>query len=270
MLTREFDAQPQVNDHGNLDENLLKELDESLDQKEAIGPPVQKQLAEITNKRWGQNLTPERVKMLKARYSTPGNCTNMIPIKVNSEIWKQLTSAKRKTDLQLSNLQETVRRVATAILQTADELLPQTKDDVAKNLAARSIDSVAMLGHTSHMISQLRREQIRPALKQEYASICTAEPTNAPLLFGDDLVKQLKEAKETNSITQNLAKDAMKKYSVGGGRNQYTAGRPFQSTSSYTGYQSNNRYNNYNNKPQSQPKRDFFWRGQRPYPRKKK
>ncbi|CAB3979740.1 Hypothetical predicted protein [Paramuricea clavata] len=217
LLTRESDAQPQVNDHGNLDENLLKELDESLDQKEAIGPPVQKQLAEIVNKRWGQSLTPERVKMLNERYSTPANCTNMTPIRVNSEIWKQLTSAKRKTDLQLSNLQETVRRVATAILQTADELLPQTKDDVAKNLAARSIDSVAMLGHMSHTISQLRREQIRPALKQEYASICTADPTNAPLLFGDDLVKQLKEAKETSSITQNLANDAMKKNYVKGG-----------------------------------------------------
>jgi hypothetical protein len=213
LLTREYDAQPKVNDHGELDENLLKELDESLDQKEAIGPPVQKQLAEIANKRWGQNLTPGRVKMLNERYSTPANCTNITPIKVNPEIWKQLTSAKRKTDLQLSNLQETVRRVATAILQTADELLPQNKDDVTKNLDARSIDSVAMLGHMSHMISQLRREQIRPALKQEYASICTADPTNTPLLFGDDLVKQLKEAKETSSITQNLANDAMKKNS---------------------------------------------------------
>ena len=89
LLTRESDAQPQVNDHGELDENLLKELDESLDQKEAIGPPV-KQLAEIANKRWGQNLTQERVKMLNERYSTPANCTNMTPIMVNPEIWKQL------------------------------------------------------------------------------------------------------------------------------------------------------------------------------------
>jgi hypothetical protein len=73
-----------------------------------------------------------------------------------------------------------------------------------------------MLGHMSHMISQLRREQIRPALKQEYASICTADHTNTPLLFGYDLVKQLKEAKETSSITQNLANDAMKKNYVRG------------------------------------------------------
>jgi hypothetical protein len=183
-----------------------------------------------------------------------------------------ITSAKRKTDLQLSNLQETVRRVATAILQTADELLPQNKDDVAKNLAARSIDSVAMLGHMSHMISQLRREQIRPALKQEYASICTADHTNTPLLFGYDLVKQLKEAKETSSITQNLANDAMKKNYVRGwgAKPIHCYSRPLQSTSSYTGHRSNNRCNNYNNKAQSQPKRDFFWRGQRPYTRKKK
>ena len=122
LLTKESDTQPQVNDHGDLDENLLKELDESLDQKEATGPPVQKQLAEIANKRWGQHLTPERVKMLNERYATPANCTNMTPIMVNPEIWKQLTSSKRKTDLQLSNLQESVRKVATAILQTADEL----------------------------------------------------------------------------------------------------------------------------------------------------
>lgn len=261
LLIRDSDAHPPVNDQGDIDESLLKELDESLDQNEVAGPPVQKQLAEIANKRWGQRLTPERVKMLNERYSTPANCTNMTPIRVNSEIWKQLTSSKRKTDLQLSNLQETARKIATAILQTADEFLPQNKSDVAKNLAARSIDSVAMLGHMNHMISQLRRELIRPVLKQEYASICTADASNSSLLFGDDLMKQLREAKEASSISQNLANDSKRNYGKSG-KNQNSASHTPQPTSSY---RFSNRYNN-----KTQPKRDFLWRGQKQYPHKKK
>lgn len=261
LLIRESEEHPQVNDHGDVDGSLLKELDESLDQNEATGPPVQTQLAEIANKRWGQNLNPERIKMLNERYSTPANCTNMTPIRVNPEIWKQLTSSKRKTDLQLSNLQETVRKVATAILQTADELLPQNKGEVAKNLATRSIDSVAMLGHMNYMISQIRRGQIRPVLRQEYASICTTDASNSPLLFGDDLMKQLKEAKETSSISQNLANDPKKSF-VKKGRNQSPASHTPQPTNPYrSGY----RYNN-----KTQPKKDFLWKGQKQYPHKKK
>ena len=119
-----------------------------------------------------------------------------------------------------------------------------------------------MLGHMNHMISQLRRGQIRPVLKQEYASICTANVPNSSLLFGDDLVKQLKEAKEASSISQNLAHDHKKNYVKSRKNHNFTSYSP-QTASSY---RPNNRYNN---KAQFQPKKDF-WKGQRQYPHKKK
>ena len=75
------------------------------------------------------------------------------------------------------------------------------------------------------MISQLR-------------ILSTADPaeTASSLLFGDDSVKQLKEAKEAISITHNLANDRIKKNYVKGARNQNAASHPPRSTSSYNGY----------------------------------
>jgi hypothetical protein len=103
-------------------------------------------------------------------------------------------------------------KVAFTILQTADQLLPQTKDQVNKDLALRVVDWIAMLGHVNGALSKLRRSQMRPARKTEFSSICNADITNAPLLFGPDLSKKLKEAKEANDIGRSLSNASRKKY----------------------------------------------------------
>lgn len=86
--------------------------------------------------------------------------------------------------------------MAISILQTGDELLPQTNGSLNKNFASRSVDALPMLGHANSELSRLRREQIRFALHPDYASICKADISNSPLLFGDDLPQNLKEARD--------------------------------------------------------------------------
>ena len=255
MLT-EHSKTLQVNDQEGpeTDDKLLKELVDSLDKNEATGPPIQQQLADIANRRWGKNLTTDKIKAHIDRYKRPENCPDIVPIRVNNEIWATLLPAKKSADFQLANIQQTIRKVAFIFLQTADELLPQTKGQANKDLATRVVDGIAMLGHVSCELSKLRRGQIRPALRPENSSICTADIGNGPLLFGSDLSKQLKEAKETNDIGQSLSSAPKKKYSAQRGK-QYDNKR--------YNYNSTNRYNR-------APKKDFFWKGQnKSYKRKK-
>ena len=68
-----------------------------------------------------------------------------------------------------------------------------------------------MLGHANAEISRLRREQIRFALRPEYSYICKADIPNGPLLFGEDLPKQLNEAKETNANGRSLTHPTKKR-----------------------------------------------------------
>ena len=108
-------------------------------------------------------------------------------------------------------MQQTLRKVAVTVLQTGDELLPKTNCETNKNLASRSVDALAMLGHANAELSRLRREQIQFALRPEFASISKADIPNWPLLFGDDLPKQLKEAKQLNTVGHRLTNPRKKR-----------------------------------------------------------
>ena len=64
------------------------------------------------------------------------------------------------------------------------------------------MESVAILGHASHELAARRLEQIRPALKQEFAALCSREIPQCGEIFGEDLPKQLRDARETSKINE--------------------------------------------------------------------
>ena len=69
------------------------------------------------------------------------------------------------------------------------------KTSVSKETLSYSIDAIALIGHAVGDLSRIRREQIKPALKPEFYSLCTsANESNAhsPLLFGTDLAKEIR------------------------------------------------------------------------------
>ena len=69
----------------------------------------------------------------------------------------------------------------------------------------QSVDIIALLGHVNNQLAQLRREQVKPALKQEYSTICsTEEPLTSDYLFGHDLAKQLRYTKESSKISYSV------------------------------------------------------------------
>ena len=68
-----------------------------------------------------------------------------------------------------------------------------------------SIDAIAPVGHVVSEISSIRREQLRPSLKREFQTICSNNvSSSSKLLFGDDLAKQIRDAKETSRIGQTV------------------------------------------------------------------
>ena len=144
-------------------------------------------------------------------------------------------------------MQQVVRKATFGTLQTTNVLLQNASGSTNSNLIIQSVDVVALLGHVNTQLAQFRREQIKPALKQEYSTICTAEvPLTSQYLFGDELAKQLRDAKESSKISQSVG---------------HSAQRP-----PYTGNHRSGHQERYN----KGPKRDFLWKGQLRFHRKKK
>jgi len=130
------------------------------------------------------------------KYDPPENCVDRTVTRVNPEIWQSLNSFKKKADLRFANLQQALQKAMFATLTDADKLLSITdlSGPTKKELLTSSIDIVALLGHVASEISNLRREQMKPALKPEYHALCSSETkSSAIFLFGVDLVRDVKE-----------------------------------------------------------------------------
>ena len=115
-------------------------------------------------------------------------------------------------------------------------------------ITAQQVDTIAMLGHVDTQLAQLRRDEIKPWMKTEYSVICSTEVLiSSQYLFGDDLAKQLRDAKEASKISYFVASTSKS--------------RP------YKGKQhSSNQHDHYN----KGPKKDFLWEDHNgPYRKKK-
>ena len=112
------------------------------DEDESTSPNVEPKLADITMQGWGKKLNPEKLKSISDTYHHPANCTSITGIKCNPEIWGQLSTTKKRTDLHLSNIQQTVLKATAATLQTTNALVTSKSVDGHSQLLAQSVDTI--------------------------------------------------------------------------------------------------------------------------------
>jgi len=98
-------------------------------------------------------------------------------------------------------MQQALQKATFAIITTCDKLLAAKAKIDTKQMLTDSIDTIILAEHVASELSSLRRKQLRPSLKQEYHTICSNNvPTSSKQLFGDDLAKQIGDAKEACCI----------------------------------------------------------------------
>ena len=160
-------------------------------------------------------MNAEKLKSILDKYARPENCPGMTCKKVNPEIWKLLNKSRKRKDGQLYHLQQTVLKVMFAILQTTNTLVESSSSRGNNQILTNSIDTIDMLAHIHSNMSLLRKDQIKPALKNEYSAICDLEEQpNSKLLFGNELAKNLKEAKEASNLSFSMKSFTTKTYSA--------------------------------------------------------
>ena len=191
----------------NEEAELLKSLEADFTDDELVGAKINQRLANIASKWWGITLPNDKLKVLLAKHAKPENCPDIATVRVNPEIWDQMNNFRRKADLRVSNIQQALQKATFGILKVCDKLVDQQPSTDKETLAA-NIDAISLLGQAVGELSRLRREQIKPALKAEFHSLCSQaneSTSRSDLLFGTDLAKQLRDAKDTNKIGKDIS-----------------------------------------------------------------
>jgi len=188
-------------------DGLLQTIALDLAEVEPTGPKDNENLANIAIKRWGIALSNDKLKAILAKHEQPENCASMTVPKVNPEIWEHLYSAKRKSDLRLSNMQQSLQHATFALLKSCDLLLSATGGASSEEAIKHNVDAIALIGHVVGDVARLPRDQIRPALKADFQNLCAKHDDDiaqSAWLFGPDLAKSVRDAKETCTLSRTL------------------------------------------------------------------
>lgn len=196
------------------DLHILEQIDDAFQEADQVSPPVNDKLAAKINGRFRVALNVDKVIEKQKAYLRPQNCQNIGVPRCNQEIWHRLSTVQRREDVRMTNIQRAIHSRATAISQILD-LLPAGAKNKAKLdipcLVAKGCDALALLGHASHEMSFRRRRSMSSALKREYSGLVSPNVPVTDNLFGDDLMKTVRDLKQEhflgNTATRYTAKN---------------------------------------------------------------
>ena len=211
LFTEGQSAQDKLLNTTECQDDVLDDIAQSLDAAERTAAPVSEKLANVANKSWLYKLSDDQLKAKVEKYHRPVNCGKVVVPKVNEEIWSKLPRPARGKDLKFSRLQTTMTKVGHIAVKSTDLLLKlkakvdSTFAEEFKELVVMTTDAMALLGHASFELSQIRREDIKPNLHKDYGDLCSANVPVTELLFGDELQTQLTHIRATNKISSTTS-----------------------------------------------------------------
>ena len=202
--------------------DILDDLAAEIEQGEKEGPPVAEKLAKITCNRFTVKLPDQKLQEKMEKYPIPENCKDIRAPVLNEEIDKfNVNRYSKRNDGKLFAVQRIVSRATSALVAACDQLHASTMQiasagskpgnvdnsgtkmvTVTNQMLSASADVIALLGTAQQELSQRRRFQLENALPKDVASICSAKIEASDKLFGDNIDKLLRTAKESHRTAQ--------------------------------------------------------------------
>ena len=178
----------------------------SLNESERTAEAVPEKLSKVANTSWLHKLGDDQLKDKSAKYHRASNCNKMVVPKVNDKIWGKLPRSARGKDVKYQHLQTNVTKVGHIVVKLTESVMALKKkaelglEKELNGLMVLTTDAIALLGHCSFEVSQLRCDDIKPNLHKDYGDLCPANVPVTELLFGDELQTQLTHIRAANKI----------------------------------------------------------------------
>lgn len=164
----------------------------------------------------------EARKIITERHKIPLNCKEVCVPKLRDSLLniKSFNEYARRTERSYYNLQTSLIQATSCIIDIIDTALKaEAKSQVidVKALLRSSFDGIAILGHSSRTVSNLRKKNLKPSLNSQYQTLCNPNHSTTQFLLGDDLNKGMQEAQESSKLSRSADRRYSPKYSSPGG-----------------------------------------------------
>ena len=178
------------------------------------GEPLLPKLADRVKRYWqtdARNMrrNQDSYKALVNTHRPPENCKFLTVPLINEGIYKGLAPSVKRKDGDMTDIQKDILSANCAVLKIANQVLEADSKSTmisSKDLVKMSLDAVTFLGLAHSKLNNLRKSAIQLSLDPDIRDVCSAKHEVTTYLFGDDLAKSIKEARELNKITHLMQK----------------------------------------------------------------
>lgn len=132
------------------------------------------------------------------------NCENLKETRVNQGVWSVLKSNIQTEDSKLRSIQNAVVKATINLVK----IMNAGANTFDPKMLEWGTDAIGVLGQanirTGHKWIDLRRIYINEIWTQNYI-LCTSSVQYTDLLYGDSIVKDIKDAHEINKLSRQVA-----------------------------------------------------------------
>ena len=129
---------------------------------------------------------------------------------------RKIMPFQKRGDKRLLDIQNGLIFATSAVLERADELiLAQNQNEIRppnlKKVMGHTVDSITLIGRVHKQISTENKDRLKPVLNGDNKTLCDKETSDSEYLFGENLLKSMKEARESFRISNSLVNNSTSK-----------------------------------------------------------
>ena len=167
------------------------------------GPPVGPKVKQLVAKYWDSPMSRQHTRELYAGLQRPANLPHLRPTKLNPELQKSLRVQQKARDNQLGAIQWGLQFAALPVVSMLEEL-SQKKALSPQDIVKTCTLTLRLLGRAANQANNMRRDMLRPHLKQIYQQLCQTSGYDFEYLLPKDLPAAMKAANDASKLCRDL------------------------------------------------------------------
>lgn len=176
--------------------SYLKKFKKSESVEEEINP----QLATIVNNAFREGMPDDVYSELSKNINRPANCETLKETRVNQGVWNVLKSNTQTEDSKLRGIQNTIVKATINI----SKMMNAGASQFSQKMLDWGTDAIAILGQGNKWLNIRRKELHKRDMDPKLHYLCSAALQSTDQLYGDTIIKDIKDAQEFNKISRQV------------------------------------------------------------------
>ena len=196
---------PDKRSHGEVEadeDDVFNIFVKKFKKSDIVDKDINQKLADMINSTFREGMTDESYNDILKNIHRPENCYALKETRVNAGVWSVLKPQTQTEDSKIRGIQNSVVKASVNIAKLIDKAAPTFDEETLE----WGSNALALLGQANKWLNIRRREAHKKDMDPKLHYLCSTSIPYTDLLYGDSMIKDIKDIQEMNKISRNVAR----------------------------------------------------------------